>query len=135
MPILANVSAPPASHHDPLRLMSVDQLNMLTDPDLVHQALQLLTIDNVDGSVRLPDGSAVSLKACIIEFAANSKTREGRDIQKQLPEKVDELKDIAVVEKFKNKQNDDDSDEFFVRNSRTSRMMMILSSVRNFIID
>jgi hypothetical protein len=90
--------APPASHHDPLRLMSVYQLNTLTDPGLVHQALQLMTIDNINGSVRLPDGSAVSLKACILEFATNSKTREGRDIRKQLREKVDDLKDIAEVQ-------------------------------------
>ena len=37
--------------------MSVEQLVTLSDPDLVHQALQLLTTDNLSGSVRLADGS------------------------------------------------------------------------------
>jgi hypothetical protein len=91
--------------------MSVDQLSTSTDRDLVHQALQLLTIDNVSGSVRLSDSSAVSMRDCIIEFAVNSKTREGRDIKAQLREKVGDLKAIVDVEKFKNKQNDDDADD------------------------
>ena len=51
--------APPSSHQDPLRVMPVDQLAALSDPDLVHQALQLLTTGNLSGSVRLADGSAV----------------------------------------------------------------------------
>jgi len=73
----------------------------------------LLTIDNFSGSVRLPDGSAVSMKDCIIEFAVNSKTREGRDIKTQFRERVGDLRAIVDVEKFKNEQNDDDSDNLF----------------------
>ena len=105
--------APPPSHHDPLRAMPVDQLTTLSDPDLVHQALQLLTTDNFSSSVRLPDGSAVSMKDCIIEFVGNSKVREGRDIKKQLSEKIGDLKALMDVERFKNKQNDDESDDSF----------------------
>ena len=44
--------APPPSHQDPLRVMSVDQLATLSDPDLVHQALKLLTTENFSGSVK-----------------------------------------------------------------------------------
>ena len=49
--------------------MPVDQLATLSDPDLVHQALQLLTTENFSGSVRLFDGSVVSMRDCFIEFA------------------------------------------------------------------
>ena len=80
--------APPFSYQDPLRAMFVDQLATLSDPDLVHQALQLLTTDNLSGSVRLADGSAVSMRDCIIEFVNNSKTREGRELKKQLNERL-----------------------------------------------
>ena len=72
--------------------MSVEQLVTLSDPDLVHQALQLLTTDNLSGSVRLFDGSAVAMRDCIIEFVNNSKTREGHDLKKQLNERLGELK-------------------------------------------
>ena len=54
--------AVPASYNDPLRTLSVDQLSKLTDADLMHQAFQVLTIDNLDGSLRLADGS-ISLKS------------------------------------------------------------------------
>ena len=102
--------APPPSHQDPLRTMSVDQLATLSDPDLVHQALQLLTTDNLSGSVRLADGSAVSMRGCIIEFVNNSKTREGRELKKQLNERLGELKALLNVERFTNKQTDDGSE-------------------------
>ena len=82
----------------------------LSDPDLVHQALQLLSTKNLSGSVRLPDGSAVSMRDCIIEFVDNSKTREGREIKKQLNERLGELKALLDVERFTNKQTDDGSE-------------------------
>ena len=34
--------AAPASHHDPLRILSADQLNALSDTELMHQAFQVL---------------------------------------------------------------------------------------------
>ena len=103
--------APPPSHQDPLRVMSVDQLATLSDPDLVHQALQLLTTEIFSGSVRLPDGSAVSMRDCIIEFVGNySKTREGRKIKKQLNERLGDIKALLDVERFTNKQTDDGSE-------------------------
>ena len=89
--------------------MAVDQLATLSDPDLVRQALQLLTTENFSGSVRLPDGSAVSMRDCIIEFVGNSKTREGREIKKQLNERLGEIKALLDVERFTNKQTDDGS--------------------------
>jgi hypothetical protein len=39
--------APPTAFHDHLRSMPVDQLNLLPDPELVHQALQLLTVEGL----------------------------------------------------------------------------------------
>jgi hypothetical protein len=100
--------APPPSHQDPLRVMSVEQLAALSDSGLVHQALQLLTTSNFQGSIRLPDGSAVFIKDCILEFVANSKTREGRALNKQLTEKLGELKALLDVERFENPPNDDE---------------------------
>ena len=102
--------APPPSHQDPLRVIPVDRLATLSDPDLVHQALQLLTTENFSGSVRLPDGSAVSMRDCIIEFVGNSKTRKGRELKKQLNERIGELKALLDVERFTNKQTDDGSE-------------------------
>ncbi len=89
--IIQFLSHPP-SHQDPLRVMPVDQLATLSDPDLVHQALQLLTTENFSGSIRLLDGSAVSMRDCILEFVGNSKTREGRELKKQLNERLGEIK-------------------------------------------
>lgn len=54
--------ASPTSHHDPLRLMPVEQLESLSDSELVRQALAFLTIDYKDGTVRLSDGITVSFK-------------------------------------------------------------------------
>ena len=68
--------AAPASHNDPLRTLSIDQLTALTDAQLMHQALQLLTIDNVNGTLHLADGSIISMRQCIDEFALTSKTRD-----------------------------------------------------------
>ena len=47
--------AAPASHNDPLRALSGDELNALTDAQLMHQAFQVLTIDNVGGTLHLDD--------------------------------------------------------------------------------
>jgi hypothetical protein len=63
--------------------MPVDQLVELTDTGLVDQALQLLTTANFSGSVSLPDGSAVSMRDCILELVGNSTVRGGREIMKQ----------------------------------------------------
>jgi hypothetical protein len=49
--------AAPASHNDPLRTLSIDQLAALTDAQLMHQALQFLTIDNFNGTLH-PSASA-----------------------------------------------------------------------------
>jgi hypothetical protein len=98
--------AAPAYHNDPLRTLSVDQLSALTDADLVHQALQLLTFDNLDGSLRLADGSIISMRECII----NSKVRDGNAIRRRLKDRLNELHDIAEVEKYKNLNEDDDID-------------------------
>jgi hypothetical protein len=95
--VIVQFLAPPPSHHDPLRVMPVDQLATLSDPDLAHQALQLLTTDNFSGSFRLPDGSAVSMRDCIIEFVGNSKVREGRDLKKQLNERLGDIKALLDV--------------------------------------
>ena len=50
--------APPPSHQDPLRVMPVDQLAALSDPHLVHQALQLLTTANVGCVSRIASSSS-----------------------------------------------------------------------------
>jgi hypothetical protein len=68
-----------------------------------------LTTDNFSGSISLPDGSAVSMKDCILEFVGNSKIREGREIKKQLTERLGEIKALLDVERFTNKQTDDGS--------------------------
>jgi hypothetical protein len=93
-----------------IHVMPVDQLASLSDPALVHQALHLLTTENFSGSVRLPDGSAVSIRDCIIEFSNNSKTREGREIKKQLNEQLGEIKALLDVARFTKKQTDDRSE-------------------------
>jgi hypothetical protein len=104
--------APPPSHHDPLRVTSVDQLAALTDYDLVDKALQLFTTDNFSGSIGLPDGSTVSMRDCILEFIGNSKVREGREIKKKLNERLGLIKALVDVERFENKQPDDGSEVF-----------------------
>jgi hypothetical protein len=73
--------APPASHQDPLRSMPTEQLLTLSDTALVHQALQLLTVGNPNGQVLSADGSSVIMKECILEFAINSKTVEGKKLE------------------------------------------------------
>jgi hypothetical protein len=104
--------AAPASYNDPLRTLSVDPLSELTDVDLMHQAFQLLTIDNLDGSLRLSDGSIISMRQCIDEFANNSKIREDNAIRRRLKERLSELHDIAEVERYKNMNEDDEIDHY-----------------------
>jgi hypothetical protein len=104
--------AAPASYNDPLRTLSVDQLSELTDADLMHQAFQLLTIDNLDCSLRLVDGSIISMRECINEFANNSKIHEGNAIRRRLKERLNELHDIAEVERYKNMNEDDGIDHY-----------------------
>jgi hypothetical protein len=64
------------------------------------QALQFLTIDNFHGTLHLPDGSFVSIRSCIDEFAATS------SINKLLKARLNELQDIATVEHYKNHGDD-----------------------------
>ena len=115
---LVQFLAAPASHNDPLRTLSVDQLAALPDDQLLRQALQFLTIDNVHGTLQLPDGSFVSIRSCIDEFAATSANRVCVSINKLLKARLNELQNIATVEHFKNHSddistfNDNDLDEF-----------------------
>ena len=51
---------------------------------LMHQAFQVLTIDNVGGTLHLDDGSFVSMRQCIDEFALTSKTCDGATIKRLL---------------------------------------------------
>ena len=60
--------------------------------------------------MHLADGSLVSMRQCIDEFAVTSKTRDGATIERLLKEKLNELQDIAEVERYKNQ--DDDIDDF-----------------------
>jgi len=76
--------AAPTYHHDSFRTLSSTQLAMLSDDDLVLQALQVMTISNVNGSLRLDNGSTIEMRQCILEFATNSKVRECTKIKKLL---------------------------------------------------
>jgi hypothetical protein len=49
----------------------------------------------------------------ILEFVGNSKVREGREIKKQLNERLGLIKALVEVERFKNKQTDDGSEVLF----------------------
>jgi hypothetical protein len=102
--------AAPTSHNDPVRTLSVDQLSELTDADLVGQALQVLTTDNLGGSLRLADGSAISMRECILEFANNSKTRDGNAFKRRLKDRLNDLQAIAEVERYKKINDGDDID-------------------------
>ena len=76
----------------------------------MHQAFRVLTIDNVGGTLHLADGSLVSMRQCIDEFAVTSKTHDGATIKRLLKDKLNELQAIAEVERFK--KQDDDIDDF-----------------------
>jgi hypothetical protein len=100
--------AAPTSHNDPLRTLSVDQLSELNDEDLVGQSLHVLTTDNLGGSLRLADGSAISMRECILELANNSKTRDNNAIKRRLKERLNALQAIAEVERYKKMDDGDD---------------------------
>jgi hypothetical protein len=102
--------AAPTSHNDPLHNISVYQLSELTDEDLVGQALLVLTTANLGGSLRLADGSAISMRECILEFANNSKTRDNNPIKRRLKDWLNDLQAIAEVERYKKMDEGDDID-------------------------
>jgi len=104
--------AAPTSHHDPLRTLSGTQLAMLSDEHLMHQALQVITVANVNGSLRLANGSSIDMRQCILEFATNSKVREGTRIRKLLRDKMQELREISQVERSRIFHDEDDIDVF-----------------------
>jgi hypothetical protein len=53
----------------------------------------------------------VSIKDCILEFVSNSKSREGRELKKQLSEHLGKIKALLDFERFQNKQADDGPDD------------------------
>jgi len=106
---IVQLLAAPASHNDPLRTLSMDQLDALTDVKLMEQALQFLSFDNFNGTLHLPDGSFVSMRQCVDEFAVTSMIRDGNSIKKLLKARLNELRDIAAVEQYKNHGDDIDA--------------------------
>jgi len=68
--------AAPTSHYDPSRPLSRAQLAMLSDDELIRQALQVLTVANPRGLLRLANHSSIDMRQCILEFANNSKVRK-----------------------------------------------------------
>jgi hypothetical protein len=104
--------AVPTAFHDPLRTLSVEQLSGLTNTDLIANALMVFTTDNVDGSLRLADGSSVSMFQCINEFASHSTTRDAASIKRRLREKLSTLRAIADVERYTAVHDEDDIDPF-----------------------
>ena len=67
--------------------LSGDQLNELFSL----QAFKVLTIDKVGGTLHLADGSFVSMRQCIDEFAVTSKTRDGATIKRLKDTKTREM--------------------------------------------
>ena len=104
--------AAPTAFHDPTRILSVEQLAGLTDEELMENALKIFTTDNVAGSLRLSDGSSISMIQCINEFANYSLTRDGASIRRRLKEKLNTLRAIAEVERYTAIHEDDDIDPF-----------------------
>ena len=110
---IINFLAAPAAFHDPLRILSVEQLSGLTDTELMDKhALMVFITDNVDGSLRLADGSSISMLQCINEFASHSTLREGASIRRRLKEKLSTLHAIAEVERYTAMHEDDEIDPF-----------------------
>jgi len=104
--------AAPTAFHDPLRTLSVEQLSELTDTELMENALMVFTTDNVDGSLRLADGSSISMIQCINEFAGYSTTRDSALIKRRLREKLSTLHAIAEVERYTATHDDDEIGPF-----------------------
>ena len=101
----------PASHYDQVRTLSLNQLTGLSDEELVLQALQILTPDNVTGSLRY-ESSTIEMRQVILEFANNSTSREGTKFKKLLRARELDLKEISQVEKSMIGDDDDDIDMF-----------------------
>jgi len=104
--------AAPTSHHDPSRPLSRVQLAMLTDDDLIRQAIQVLTVANPRGLLRLANNSSIDMRQCILEFANNSKVREGPKFKKLLKEGLLELKENSQVDKSQSFPDEDFIDVF-----------------------
>lgn len=99
--------APPPGYRDLLRVMPVDELERLSDPALVTQALLICTTDNKKGSLQLDDGSTVKMRDVVREFADNSKSLEGNAIKRQLKERKNELTAVYMVFEFINGTGDE----------------------------
>jgi hypothetical protein len=108
--------AAPTAFHDPSRILSIEQLAGLTDEDLMENAFNIFTTENVAGSLRLSDGSSISMLQCINEFANYSLTRDGASIRRRLKEKLNTLRAIAEVERYSAIHEDDDIDPFLEDN-------------------
>ena len=92
--------APPPSHLDELRTMPATQLALLSDPDLVNQALLVMTVKNPQGSIVHGDGSGVLVEQLLKEFASNAKSRDGNAIKAQLRQHRQSLTEIALVDRY-----------------------------------
>ena len=104
--------AAPTAFHDPLRTLSVEQLSGLNDTELMENALMVFTTDNVEGSLRLTDGSSTSMIQCVNEFAGYSTSRDGALIKRRLREKLSTLHAIAEVERYTALHDDDEIGPF-----------------------
>ena len=70
---LIQLLAPPSTHLDELRVMPVSQLNQLSDVDLVNQALQLVTNDDLYGYTRTGN---ISIPQLLTMFTTSAKSRD-----------------------------------------------------------
>jgi len=104
--------AVPTSHYDLSRPLSRVQLAMLSDDELIRQAIQVLTVAYPRGLLRLANHSSIDMRQCILEFANNSKVREGPKIKKLLKERLLELKEISQVDRSQSFPDEDDIDVF-----------------------
>jgi len=104
--------AAPTSHHDPTRPLSRVQLALLSEDEFVRQAIQVLTVANPKGVLRLADNSSINMSQCILEFAQNSKVRDGPRYKKLLKERMLELKEISRVDRSLGFPDEEDIDVF-----------------------
>ena len=115
--------APPPSHLDEFRTMPAAQLALLSDPDLVKQALLVMTVKNPKGSIVHDDGTGVLVEQLLKEFASNAKSRDGNAIRAQLRGHRKALEAIAMVDRYASRYgsrpgsiqesiNEDDDDLF-----------------------
>ena len=94
---LIQLLTPPSTHLDELRVMPVSQLNQLSDVDLVNQALQLVTNDDLYGYTRTGN---ISIPQLLTMFTTSAKSRDQPRLTKLLKAHVATLKDIAKVDKY-----------------------------------